>query len=116
MSWFFTFFKDKDFTGFKSQGQSDCSFQGSLSCGGEVDVSGSIHYRNQCSRPSSQSESIESSLGEMQPMDPARIQGNSKDADASSIFASECSHSQAGRSSQATEACNTDLEGVSEVS
>jgi len=50
-------------------------------------------------------------------MEAARVQGNSKDADGFLIFASESSHSQAGRSKVAQDdedsaICNTDLTGV----
>jgi len=114
VSSFLSIWVDKDFTGFKSEGQSDSKFGRTLSSGWEGDISGSSHARYQSCRPSSQSESSETSSVEMNPMDPAHIEGNSKDADANSVSASEVSHSQHGRSkADVEEVCNSGLTGVS---
>jgi len=113
MSSFLTIWKDKDYTGSKSRGQSDCSFNRKLSSGGEGDISGSMHWRCEYCRPSSQSESSEEISGEALPMDPNHIEGNSKNNDDNSACASESSHSQHGRSKgDEAEACNVGLTGV----
>eukprot|EP00930_Biecheleria_cincta_P099827 TRINITY_DN91439_c0_g1_i1.p1 TRINITY_DN91439_c0_g1~~TRINITY_DN91439_c0_g1_i1.p1 ORF type:complete len:1272 (-),score=195.70 TRINITY_DN91439_c0_g1_i1:185-3748(-) len=104
---------DKDFTGFKSAGQSDSKFVRSVSCGKDTDSSASIHIHFQCFTPWSQSRGSEACSEEAQVMDPERVRSDSKAEDACSISASELSHSQAGRSKvDLDRTCNVRLEGA----
>eukprot|EP00930_Biecheleria_cincta_P100002 TRINITY_DN9160_c0_g1_i1.p1 TRINITY_DN9160_c0_g1~~TRINITY_DN9160_c0_g1_i1.p1 ORF type:complete len:573 (-),score=72.01 TRINITY_DN9160_c0_g1_i1:183-1901(-) len=97
-----------------SSGSSDFSFFRSMSSGHESDFSGSMHKRYQCSRPSCQWSSYEdSSQHDILPMDRARVSSDSKDADASSVSACECGHSQAASSKGDNgNQCNTLIEGA----
>lgn len=111
MSAFFSLWKDSD-----GSGSYDLSFQRALSCGNEVDYSGSMHKRKQSSYSFQQSESSqESSDMDILPMDEARVRSQS---DGSSLCACEIGHSSADRGGSSTTgdaACNLRLNGVTKV-